>query len=242
MTISNEEIISRSSHASRASIFVEFLLSRFSSDYLSTGTGVIDVAGGRGAVAFELQTLRGIPCTIIDPRGNEDCVNMTDNKNPLHTGEIVGKTGWKAFKKLPQEKNGLYGTFATRLPVMFNDSIPDQYPSLFRDCSIIIGMHPDSATDFIIKVAARLGKPWAIVPCCVFPTANPHRKLLNPPEIGGERPVVGYEDYIEWLKIESGLKDIVDNNVGGVDWLRFRGRSLVVWKSAVLWKSVNTTS
>jgi hypothetical protein len=30
--------------------------------------GVIDVAGGRGEVAFQLQTLRGIPTTVIDPR------------------------------------------------------------------------------------------------------------------------------------------------------------------------------
>ena len=30
--------------------------------------GVIDVAGGRGALAFALHALHGVPCTVVDPR------------------------------------------------------------------------------------------------------------------------------------------------------------------------------
>lgn len=40
-------------------------------------------------------------------------------------------------------------------------------------------MHPDQATEPIVDVATVLKKPWAVVPCCVFPTLFPDRKLKN---------------------------------------------------------------
>lgn len=38
-----------------------------------------------------------------------------------------------------------------------------------QTCSIIVGLHPDQATDAIVDCALQLGKPFAAVPCCVFP-------------------------------------------------------------------------
>ena len=34
-------------------------------------------------------------------------------------------------------------------------------------------MHPDQATEAIVDCAIELGRPWAIVPCCVFPHSYP---------------------------------------------------------------------
>lgn len=45
-----------------------WLINVFGVDYLSSGSGVLDVAGGKGEVSFELLNLNGIPCTVIDPR------------------------------------------------------------------------------------------------------------------------------------------------------------------------------
>ena len=44
---------------------------------------------------------------------------------------------------------------------------------------IIIGMHPDQATEPIIDMALKFQKPFAVVPCCVFAHENPHRRLKN---------------------------------------------------------------
>ena len=39
------------------------------------------------------------------------------------------------------------------------------------------GMHPDQATESIIDAALLLNLPCAVVPCCVFPSLFPHRRV-----------------------------------------------------------------
>lgn len=52
----------------RAKVFCKWLVEKFGKSKLSSGNGVLDVAGGRGAVAFELQVVHNIPTTVVDPR------------------------------------------------------------------------------------------------------------------------------------------------------------------------------
>jgi hypothetical protein len=42
----------------------------------------------------------------------------------------------------------------------------------------VIGLHPDQVTDSIVEAALKYSKPFAVVPCCVFPYLFPHRRLL----------------------------------------------------------------
>lgn len=56
------------SKAHRAEKFAQWLISTFGKEALSRGTGVLDVAGGRGDVSFELHTKCGVPCTLVEPR------------------------------------------------------------------------------------------------------------------------------------------------------------------------------
>lgn len=44
------------------------MVEKFGKEQLCSGNGVLDVAGGRGAVAFELQVVHNIPTTVVDPR------------------------------------------------------------------------------------------------------------------------------------------------------------------------------
>ena len=41
---------------------------QFGQDRLAAGSGVLDIAGGKGELSFELHNLNGIPTTVIDPR------------------------------------------------------------------------------------------------------------------------------------------------------------------------------
>lgn len=60
---------------------------------------------------------------------------------------------------------------------LFNDSFVSKHPDLLAHCSLIIGMHPDEATEYIVDVAIKHKKPFAIVPCCVFPKSGKSMSL-----------------------------------------------------------------
>jgi hypothetical protein len=60
------------------------------------------------------------------------------------------------------------------------------------------GMHPDQATEAIVDLALRLCVPFAVVPCCVYPSLFPHRRLLRRP---GQRAIAvrSYATFCDYL-------------------------------------------
>lgn len=44
------------------------MLDTFGRERLASGSGVLDIAGGKGELAFELLNLNGIPATVVEPR------------------------------------------------------------------------------------------------------------------------------------------------------------------------------
>eukprot|EP00961_Rhodomonas_salina_P052194 700656-Rhodomonas_salina.1 len=47
--------------------------------------------------------------------------------------------------------------------------------------SVLVGMHPDQATEPLVDFCLGSGKPFAVVPCCVFATLFPGRRFRPPP-------------------------------------------------------------
>ena len=54
---------------------------------------------------------------------------------------------------------------------------PEDIRNLLMTCSVVVGMHPDQATDPIMDLAMRTGKPFACVPCCVYSKQFHKRRL-----------------------------------------------------------------
>lgn len=104
---------------------------------------IADVAGGHGLLSVEL-LLRGFEPVIIDPRRADTLPHRTRKrlrKEALRIG-VVPKL--------------------ERVFAMIEEVDLDQF-------DLIVGMHPDQATEPIVREATRRGKPFAVVPCCVMP-------------------------------------------------------------------------
>uniref|UniRef100_A0A7S2RQX7 Uncharacterized protein n=1 Tax=Mucochytrium quahogii TaxID=96639 RepID=A0A7S2RQX7_9STRA len=170
---SNTDLQSR---GARSKVFAQWLVEKFGIECLKDGTGVLDVAGGKGFNCIQLVLSEGgakIPTTVIDPYARKQEIK-------------------KRYVKKIKQSGGLLPTFKY---MMFNRETiqTDDLAPLVKGASCIIGMHPDQATGDIVDVAVENKIPFAVVPCCVFTKDFPDRKTAL-----GER-VETLNQLIEWL-------------------------------------------
>ena len=68
------------------------------------------------------------------------------------------------------------------------------------ECSIVLGMHPDQATDAIVDFALERGKPFAVVPCCTYSKEFPKRRRPpSPANPNGGGLVTTHKHLVEYL-------------------------------------------
>lgn len=87
---------------------------------------------------------------------------------------------------------------------------------IIQECSVIVGIHPDQAAEPIINFAQRTRRPFAMVPCCVYPMEFPRRRLPDGTHVRK------YEQLIQYLQSRDPVHIQVAN-------LPFEGRNQVVY-------------
>lgn len=229
------------SHAQRACVFAEWLCETYGVEELRR-SGVVDVAGGRGELAFELAAKRRIPCTVVDPR----CPGRPDGGcDSQDQAGIEAPSSWTGFRlsraqRLWLEANvpGVKGFAACQayvescplwqcratVPCGTNGGLADttvaialreRWSRVVGECHLVVGLHPDQATGAVVELAGEFNKPFAVVPCCTFADDFPERKLAN------GSSVRTYDDLVAWLRAQSsGTK---------AGYLGFQGKNLVVF-------------
>ena len=138
-----------------------------------------------------------VRCTVVDPLRRKRPIGCADKRK------------FKKQKIVPP----------VFLHQFFNkDEFVQKHTILLQnEISILIGLHPDEVTEDIVDVALSLNKPFAVIPCCVFPSKFSQRKLLN----GGD--VTHVDEFVQYL-IEKDSSVRIQKME-----LPFEGRNVVVF-------------
>ena len=158
--------------------FVKWLVHTFPSGSLER---VLDVASGKGELAARLAFCHQSHVTLIDPRGPADVASVflqhVLKRLPL-------KWQQRLQQRLDENEQFVQETALARcrhFVCLFTEDTVQSDPTLkqaVQDCSLLIGMHADSATECIVDMALIYNKPFVVVPCCVFPNLYTQRKLF----------------------------------------------------------------
>ncbi|KAK3288946.1 hypothetical protein CYMTET_3596 [Cymbomonas tetramitiformis] len=225
-------------------IFADWIVDTFGREALARG-GVADIAGGKGLLSFELHVRHGIACTLVEPRPcymtNHWLAKYRAMRRvgAVRSPKSAEHQAWQRAEQwmsvTSQEESAGPGAeprlFAAKLPAPraedqvaafrharaeFGGHQGDMTAVAVAECAVLIGMHPDEVTEAIVDAALRLDKPFAVVPCCVFTSLFPERRLHD----GG--PVKTYTDLVTYLKQKDPSIQI--------DYLPFKGRNRVLYR------------
>mmetsp|Transcript_45471 Transcript_45471/g.110146 ORF Transcript_45471/g.110146 Transcript_45471/m.110146 type:complete len:476 (-) Transcript_45471:379-1806(-) len=187
---SNKDLPTLAPRPERQRVFAKWLVAKYGVEMLSKGSGVLDVAGGKGELSRALFDLGVKKSVLLDP-------------SPRCEGEVSFE-----IVKEPLEGDGSKLTDRT-----------DRVGDLVRSCSMIVGMHPDQASEALVDTSMRLGVPFAILPCCVMPKLFPNRRQKRHGD-----PVRSYSTFCQYLldKAPMGVEFRVEH-------LYFQGRNKVIY-------------
>ena len=188
------------SKSERHYIFASWLVDTYGLALLSSGTGVLDVAGGNGKLSAALLGLGVRAVILLDPKPRLSPADSPEKHG--HRLKVVTEALYHDGSHLTSRK--------------------DTVAEAIRHCSIVVGMHPDSATEPIIDLSQRLGIPFALLPCCVMPSLFPHRRQKS----NSEMPVRSYRTFCQYL-----LDKAPEGETYQQDHLPFVGRNMVIYSN-----------
>lgn len=212
---------------------------------------ILDVAGGKGELSARMTLCHTLRVRMVDPRQADiyDCFQKhvfrslpkkwqqkIDSQDPSQIQSVIGRRFKQHVKFFPSD-GGVNSDGASILSNK-NDGSNGVIDELQRDkelleavknCTLIIGMHADGATEAIVEIALHFRKPFIVVPCCVFPNLFRHRLVPmiddDGKECGGDEakmvPVRNHEQFCRYLAMK-------DSNFV-VEELPFEGRNIGIW-------------
>ena len=192
-------------HAARHVEFGAWIVDRFGRSLLEAGP-VLDVAGGRGQLAWELQCVHGLRAVSLDPR---------KAKVPRKSRRKLLRKRLAALTPDSSPRDQLMARNPRRVEALLDAAFEasEQGRALLESCSAIVALHADEATEAAVDAALKYGKPFAVVPCCVFADLFPNRPAA----------VRTTAEFCDYLAAKAGAT---------LEYLRFEGKNKVVVRDA----------
>jgi hypothetical protein len=155
------------------------------------GTTTADTTTTKTSTSTHPATIH-LRCNLVEPKPREGAMDQLDPMGALPADSLI------------------------MLAECFDSTtFPTKHATLLSLCSMLVGLHPDQPTEAIIDVALALNKPFAVVPCCVFPSLFKDRRNA------AGRHVVGYVGLVRYLKAKDPRIESVR--------LGFQGRDRVLF-------------
>jgi hypothetical protein len=195
---------------------------------LSQGAGVLDVAGGRGDVSFELHTVRGVCATLVEPRARK--LSKAQHRWLAANCGVRRRKVDEAAVKAGTMKDPLAPFLCTQIQAKFPfvaneaDTVGVRTKDrLMADCSAVVGLHPDQATEAIVDFAVKQRKPFAVVPCCVFASGTRANASTKRRIARGEAEArsMSFEAWLDYLQAKHPAVKR--------SFLPFEGKNCVLW-------------
>jgi len=122
---------------------------------------VLDVGGGKGELSL-LLALRGLRAVVVDPREHAGMLSRRQRKQLRRSGSEGFETERCYFGR------GAEGGGAVEAMTTVDEISAEMTTKLLADAGMVVGLHPDEATEAIMCLAIKNRLPFAIAPCCVF--------------------------------------------------------------------------
>lgn len=200
----------------------EFLLSNYPQQ-----TTILDVAGGKGDLSWLLSNFDSRKTLVLDPRPRTNHASLERSLSYLlcHPVEAEARSLpgphhqplarlARAAPEVPLSPPHL----SLKLDEKFVRAVDSREAWMeywseerprgnvsaleaFRwmgEVDLVVGFHPDQATEACLDLARRLGVPFAVCPCCVFPSEFPWRQVDDGD--GRKKRVRTHAQLIEYLK------------------------------------------
>ena len=182
---------------------------------------ILDVAGGKGELAGRLSMCHNLRVLLVDPRE----ADVSSCFKSLVSPKLPNKWQHRIEEQMANDPNFIDDKILERvrqLVMKFDDDTVEHSPELqvaIQSSTLLIGMHADGATEAIVDAALKYGKPFIVVPCCVFPKFFNQRYLIQ--DDGNKVHVRSHEQFCQYLlaKDKRFKREI----------LPFEGRNIGVW-------------